>query len=224
MVVVGVDGSVLSPTVGGSEQIATLVQQALRPAGASGLRGGDRPGLLEAPERDASNIGAPAPDVVLNHLDGREVALSDFYEGTSLLLFWNPRCGYCLRMLPQLQALAEAWPSRLPRVVVVSTGEVPDIKEQAIPGRLLHNPNGLAMRAFGAGGTPMGVMVKEGELRSPSPAAGADAVLQPPVRGRFSPAQTALVTGLLLAVARAHMAPGDRTRHGAGEGASEAAP
>jgi hypothetical protein len=81
-------------------------------------------------------------------------------------------------MLPQLQALSK---DRLagsgPRVVVVSTGEVADVREQVIPMRVLHDPAGLAMRAFGAGGTPMGVLVEDGRLSSPV-VAGADAVLR----------------------------------------------
>ena len=59
----------------------------------------------------------------------------------------------------------------------MSTGEVVDIREQAIPEHVLHDPAGLAMRAFGAGGTPMGVLVEEGRVASPV-VAGADAVLR----------------------------------------------
>jgi thiol-disulfide isomerase/thioredoxin len=212
-VVVGADGSVLSPTVGGTEQIATLVQQAAA-YGAGGLRWRGPAQVPEEPERPASPLGAPAPDVVLHDLDGREVALSDFYRGTRLLLFWNPGCGYCRRMLPRLQGLGEGRPGSPPPVVVVSTGEVADIREQAIPGPLLHDPNGLAMQAFGARGTPMGVLVEEGEVASPV-VAGAEAVLQLLVEAEL--ASTNADGRDPGAVAGTHIATGDRMRNAAAE-------
>jgi thiol-disulfide isomerase/thioredoxin/uncharacterized membrane protein YphA (DoxX/SURF4 family) len=219
-VVVGVDGAVLSPTVGGSEQIATLVHQAAARSTA-GLRRREPARVAEVAERGASPVGAPAPDVVLHDLDGREVALSDFYGGTRLVLFWDPGCGYCRRMLPQLQALGEGGSGGPPRVIVVSTGEVADIREQAIPEPLLHDPRGLAMRAFGAGGTPMGVLVKEGEVAS-SVVAGADAVLR--LLSEAELGTNGNGDRALVGVARAHIVPSDRTRDDATQSAPGAAP
>jgi thiol-disulfide isomerase/thioredoxin/uncharacterized membrane protein YphA (DoxX/SURF4 family) len=178
-VVVSPEGVVLSPTVGGSEQIATLVRQAAAHTTA-GLRSREQvTATVTAAAREAvSRLGDPAADVTLTDLDGREAALADFYQGASLLLFWDPGCGFCRRMLPQLQALSKDRPTGSePQVVVVSTGELAAVREQVIPTRVLHDPGGLAMRAFGAGGTPMGVLVEDGRVAS-RVVAGADAVLR----------------------------------------------
>jgi peroxiredoxin len=39
-------------------------------------------------------VGDPAPHFVLNDLDGRPISLSDLHGSESVLLFWNPACGF----------------------------------------------------------------------------------------------------------------------------------
>jgi peroxiredoxin len=48
-------------------------------------------------------VGTPAPALRLPDLDGREVDLADFRGRETLVLFWNPGCGFCQRMLPDLK-------------------------------------------------------------------------------------------------------------------------
>ena len=59
-------------------------------------------------------VGEPAPEIELPSLDGGTIRLGDFGGEETLVLFWNPGCGFCQRMLEELKALESA-PRRAPR-------------------------------------------------------------------------------------------------------------
>jgi peroxiredoxin len=47
--------------------------------------------------------GERAPKVKLPDLEGKNVKLTDFRGKETLVLFWNPGCGFCEQMLPDLK-------------------------------------------------------------------------------------------------------------------------
>jgi uncharacterized membrane protein YphA (DoxX/SURF4 family)/peroxiredoxin len=182
-VVIGADGLIASPTVGGSEAITTLVAQATRPRlaarqgpSANGHQNGRAPHAAPSPQ-DTSRVGEPAPELGLANLDGERVALRDIYAQPTVVIFWNPGCGFCQRMLPDLKAFEDDPPSGAPRLLLISSGDAHRAREQGIRSTVLIDPESEAMGAFGAGGTPMGVLIEEGKFASPI-AAGADAVFE----------------------------------------------
>ncbi len=178
-VLIGADRVILTPTVGGSEAIGTLVAQATRPALAvarhAPASNGHRNGV--APPPDVSRVGEPAPDPVLTGLDGHRVALKELYRERTLAIFWNPGCGFCQQMLPELKAVEDDSPNGAPQLLVISAGDPDRVREQRLRSRVLLDPDGQAMRAFAARGTPMAVLVDDqGRIASPV-LAGAPAVL-----------------------------------------------
>jgi hypothetical protein len=93
-----------------------------------------------------------------------------------LLLFWNPDCGFCQQMLDDLKAW-EASPSPgAPKLLVVSTGSVENNRAMNLRSKVVLDPNFEAGPAFGAGGTPMAVLLDAKGLIASNVAAGADAV------------------------------------------------
>jgi peroxiredoxin len=176
-VVIGADGLIRSPTVGGIDAIRTLVAQAtaaplavVQVPSASGHADG-------VPPPDTSRVGQPAPELVLADLDGHRIALNDLYSERTLAIFWNPGCGFCQNMLDDLKAFEAHPPPDAPRLVVISSGDPEHTREHDLQSRVLIDPDGQAMGAFDAHGTPMGVMIESGRIASPV-AAGADAVLE----------------------------------------------
>jgi thiol-disulfide isomerase/thioredoxin len=174
-VIVSPLGLIESPLVGGVPAITTLVEQATRAA---------RPvpvappaGRPPSPPPPDPRVGQPAPDVVLTGLDGDSTSLADAIGERGLVLFWNPGCGFCQRMLPDLHAFEADPPPGAPPLVVVSAGEPERVRAQGIASPVLLDTDGAAARAFGAGGTPMGVLVADGRVAS-GVAAGAAAVLE----------------------------------------------
>ena len=189
-VLVSSEGKVASPVAGGEEGIRALLSYAV----------GERAQLPMQPHQPqaqgqpcpncgkvhagaptmpaARQIGEPAPEVKLADLEGTTVELEDFRGHETLVLFWNPGCGFCQQMLPEIKHWEENRPEGAPTLLFVSAGT-----EEANRGMDLTSPNVLdqnfaAGRAFGASGTPSAVLVDaEGKVAS-EVAVGVPAVME----------------------------------------------
>lgn len=163
-IMVDAAGRIASPVAAGAEAIRRLVEDVSRPT----LR--RPPGALA--------VGAPAPPLRLPELDGTSLDLTDRLGRSTILLFWNPGCGFCRQLLPELQAWAGRNPRPAADLVLVSTPEVEANRESGLPGPVLLDEGFAAGRAFGAGGTPSAVLVDAaGRVGAPL-AVGGEAVLQ----------------------------------------------
>jgi thiol-disulfide isomerase/thioredoxin len=90
-------------------------------------------------ELDAAT-GQPAPDLVLERLDGTAVRLDEFAGNVILLNLWASWCGPCVREMPELDRLQATFGARGVSVVHLSR-EDPEIIEtfiQALPTRATH--------------------------------------------------------------------------------------
>ena len=58
-------------------------------------------------KEDGLPLGSPAPDLALVGLDGEPVALVD-PDRETLLVFWNPACGFC-RSMHKRCSLRSGW-------------------------------------------------------------------------------------------------------------------
>ncbi len=139
--------------------------------------GNGRAGIAPSPQPARLKIDEPAPEFTLPDLIGKPVKLGDFRGSKTLLLFWNPGCGFCQRMLEDLKAW-EAKPQRgAPRVLVVSTGTVEANQALGLNSTVVLDEGFTVAPKFGATGTPMAVLVDaEGNIASEL-AAGAPGVL-----------------------------------------------
>ena len=161
-VLVGDDGTVASWLAAGSDWIESIVQLAL-----SGV--GRTPGLP---------VGAELPGLRAQTLEGDEIVLADAIERDSLLVFWNPTCGFCRSLHEDLLAFEETASEDAPALVVVSSGEPADLKEENFTSTVLLDPDWTVSAALGADGTPMAVLVSA-ERRIASPiVSGGPAVLE----------------------------------------------
>ena len=90
----------------------------------------------------------------------------------SLLVFWDPACGYCDAMRPQVEAVAAD--AAGPAVLVVSSA---DAQRTAIVAPVKHDAQGDLAGSLGVLGTPSAVLVApDGAVRSKL-VVGADAIL-----------------------------------------------
>ena len=188
-VIVESDGRVGSPVAGGPIAIESLVAQTV---------GAPRPELPMQPQQaqgepcpncgevHGSNgqaapaglkVGEPAPEVKLSDLEGKSVELKDFRGEDTLVLFWNPGCGFCQQMLPDLKEWETNPPEGAPNLLVVSDGAQEANREMNLRSPVVLDPQFSAGSAFGANGTPSAVLVdSEGKIASEL-AIGAPAVL-----------------------------------------------
>jgi thiol-disulfide isomerase/thioredoxin len=185
-VLVAPDGAIGSPVVGGAEAIRVLVSQVvaeraqlpIQPATQGQPCPNCGKGHAAAPTVPAAkNIGEPAPEVELPDLEGNTVELKNVSIEETLVLFWNPGCGFCQQMLDDLKAWEANPPKGAPKLLVVSTGTVEDNRAMGLRSTVVLDQGFSAGLAFGASGTPSAVLVdRKGRIAS-EVAVGAPAVL-----------------------------------------------
>lgn len=122
-------------------------------------------------------VGSPAPNLDLHDLDGERVSLVDPSGRETLVLFWNPDCGFCREMHEDLLDWERHASTEAPRVLVVSAGDEPSTRAEGFSSTVVLDREFSVGEPFGAGGTPMAVLIdRHGRIGSPL-AAGAEAVL-----------------------------------------------
>jgi peroxiredoxin/uncharacterized membrane protein YphA (DoxX/SURF4 family) len=133
-----------------------------------------RSGKLEA---GTLRAGETAPAFALPDLNGNLVSLTDFRRQRVLLLFWNPSCGFCEQMLPELKSWEAESRQGGPTLLVVSTGNIDENQALALSSPVLLDKTATIGPVFGIHGAPMAVLLDtEGKVAS-EVAVGAHAVL-----------------------------------------------
>jgi peroxiredoxin/uncharacterized membrane protein YphA (DoxX/SURF4 family) len=193
-VLVSPDGTIASPMAGGAESIRAFVAQAVAapanvpllpraPAPTPAQEGQPCPNcgkVHAAPPTVAAaeKIGEAAPEVKLPDLEGNTVELEHFRGEETLLLFWNPGCGFCQQMLPEIKQWEANRPEGAPKLLFVSAGTKEANKEMGLSSTVVLDQQFAVGRALGASGTPSAVLLDaEGKVAS-GLAVGAPAVLE----------------------------------------------
>lgn len=161
------DGTIGSSIAGGADAIASLVASSAKLP---------QPKQLAPPRRGARK-GDPAPAFSLNDLDGKAVRSEDFRGKPSLLLFWNPSCGFCQRMLEQLKEWEANPPSEAPQLILISSGTAEANRAMGLRSPVLLDQGFATGNAFGAGGTPSAILVDANGKIASEVAVGAPGVL-----------------------------------------------
>jgi peroxiredoxin/uncharacterized membrane protein YphA (DoxX/SURF4 family) len=166
-VVVNQEGMIATPVAAGSEAIRQLVTQ-VTDGGAKPTVPMARPGQANgSPSGAASKVGQAAPAVSLPDLSGKTVNLSDFKGSDTLVVFWNPGCGFCKRMTDEIKEWEAQAPKSAPKLLIVSTGTVEANKEMGFASTVVLDEGFSTGRSFGASGTPSAVLVdKNGKIAS----------------------------------------------------------
>jgi len=118
------------------------------------------------------------PSLELRDLKGGSMDLATLGGQRTLLLFWNPSCGFCQELLDDVKAWEKRRGQDDPRMVVVSGGSPKANREQGFASQVLLDARFAAGARFGAGGTPSAVIVDaEGRVAS-DVGVGAEAVMK----------------------------------------------
>jgi thiol-disulfide isomerase/thioredoxin len=146
------NGTIASHLAVGPDPIRALVDEATAPP----------------PLTVGQRIEAPRASL----LDSGTLDLATLRERT-LLLFWNPQCGFCQQMLPDVQR----WQRRGSgdAMFVISTGSLEGIRQQGFTSRVAVDPAFVIGRRFGVNGTPSALLIENGRVAS-DVAVGADAI------------------------------------------------
>ena len=169
-VLVRPDGTIGSGLVAGVDPIRALVTEA---------REGREPASERAAKtrvrRGAAGIGNDAPVIALQNLDGEVIRLADFAGHPTAVLFWNPGCGFCQRMLPDLKAWEENPPGNAPRLLIVSTGDTTANRTMGLRSPIVLDQGFAVGQSFGASGTPsVRIVGPDGKIASKLVVGGPD--------------------------------------------------
>jgi len=129
------------------------------------------------PAAPATKKGDKAPELNLKDLDGQQFSLANQTGKKTMLLFWNPGCGFCKRMADDLNGWMGNRPADAPEVVLVSTGTLEANRDLGVSAKTLLDEGFSAGRQFGAGGTPSAILIDESGKIASDVAVGAQAVL-----------------------------------------------
>ena len=169
-VLVSPEGTVASGVALGADDVVGLIEEAIDAPPATLIQVGR--------SEDGPAVGRPAPEIELEDLDGRPFSLLDLEGARVLVLFWDPACAFCARMLSDLAAWAADPPAGAPTLVVVSRGTVEANRALDLAATVLIEPDWTTSRAYGATGTPMGVLIDEEGRIASQIAAGAPAIFE----------------------------------------------
>ena len=153
-VLVQPDGTIGSGLAAGADNIRALVRRAKRRQAALKRRQ-----AADSPVRGLERIGKDAPLVELKNLDGEIVRLTDFAGQPTAVLFWNPGCGYCQRIVDDLKAWETNPRRHSPKLLVVSTGDVAANRKVGLASPTVLDSGFTVGGSFGASGTPSAVLV-----------------------------------------------------------------
>lgn len=139
-VLVAADGTIASTVAAGGIEIGSLVSDAVRDEEAPHLLPGD-----------------PANGVVMANGHGL-LSLADLQGAMTLLVFWDPWCGFCQRGLLQLLQWQDLIDGSGPRLLVAGQrdDQIAGLQGFKLVGADL---DGSVMRLFGGEGTPSAVLV-----------------------------------------------------------------
>ena len=180
------DSTIGSFLAQGADAIRALVAQAL----AASLPAPPRM-LAETPSRSGGNggggggsvqrvsvakVGELMPPLRFPDLSGKSVAFGKLRGRKTLLLFWNPGCGFCQQMLEDLRSWEANRPPDAPELLVISAGTIEANRAMNLRSRIVLDDSFSAGRAFGATGTPMAVLLDADGKVGSEVAAGAAAV------------------------------------------------
>jgi thiol-disulfide isomerase/thioredoxin len=172
------DGTIGSPAMGGADAIRQLVNH--KAWTAQGLAAfltamGQPP--APPPPAPALPVGSVAPVFTLPDANGNAVSTAGFNGSTTALLFWNPGCGFCQRMLPQLQEWELRKAPSAPRLVLVSGGTQDANRAMGLRATVLIDEGFAVGQKFGCRGTPSAVLIDANGKLASTLVVGAPAVL-----------------------------------------------
>lgn len=128
--------------------------------------------IAEGPEVGTQGTRLPLPT-----LDGDYLGLDDMRGERRVLLFFNPDCAFCQRMLPDLMEWEEEAGEAARRLLIVSAGSPDDNRAMGLRSRLVIDEGFTTGNDYGVTGTPSAIVIDEEGRVASQVATGADAVL-----------------------------------------------
>jgi peroxiredoxin len=123
------------------------------------------PAVAAAEPVEGLAVGTPLPGFRLPDTVGRLASLQDFRGKRLLLVHWNPQCGFCELIAPELASIQPALEKCQTELVLVSYGDVESnrrfAEQHGLTCRILHLDGAEPLEFFASLGTPVAYLVDE---------------------------------------------------------------
>jgi thiol-disulfide isomerase/thioredoxin len=139
-VLIRADGTIGSPVAAGAQAIRELLGQA----------------DLTKSITKRENIH----DLELLDLNGAPFKFNTLIGETLFLLFWNPGCGFCTAMVEDLRMWENAEHRSL-KLIMIASGSAEQNRALGLRSLVLLDSHFATAAAFGAGGTPSGIVISQ---------------------------------------------------------------
>jgi len=123
-------------------------------------------------------VGSRAPEFTIPDLDGKAFASVNFNGSGTVLLFWNPACGFCQKMLPEIKDWEAKKSVTAPQLILVSTGSIEANRSMGLESKILIDEKFTVGQMYGANGTPSGLLIDAHGKIASGLAIGAPALMQ----------------------------------------------
>ncbi len=163
----------------GDVQIRRLVERAIgRLASQAGsIQASSNPSHALVGPLGPLQVGDALPSMSMPTLDGEGFDTGELGGKASVLLFWNPTCGYCQRMVGDLKLWEANQTAESPRLIVISAGTEESTRAHGFSSTVVLDQGTEVGRMVGAHGTPAAVRIDDtGHIATPI-APGMSAVL-----------------------------------------------
>jgi AhpC/TSA family/DoxX len=168
-VLIGPDGSLLSPVILGTAGISSLVAGLSARAGTTTrARPRDDHGAGAQPLLPIRRLLPPAEQIVLRAVDGRAVGLQALLGPASLAVFVRPECIFSRRLIPELRELPARDAADAPGLVLICHGDPREMGLGELRLPVFADVSGAAGLALGATGTPAAVLTRSGRPVAPA--------------------------------------------------------
>jgi peroxiredoxin len=152
-ILINTNGLIASPLAIGSDAIVELVARTVsKNDGAK-----PAPGLLGI--QNGSRIGQQVPSFRLPDLEDSFIEGDDLKGLPTLLLFWNPNCGFCQRMLTELKECEQSRSESGLQVLMISTGSVEANRAMQLAARVCLDQRFTVGSGLGVTGTPSALLL-----------------------------------------------------------------
>ncbi len=111
------------------------------------------------PEMQKVSQLRPAPDFILQDINGEEVGLKDFKEKTVLLLFWATWCPHCKEEIPKLKDIYKNYKDKDFDILAISVDDNLEklkkfVEKNKIQYKVLFDKETAIARLYGVMGVP----------------------------------------------------------------------
>jgi peroxiredoxin len=171
------DGFIASPLAMGPDAITALVNRTIGGQRLIAAVPDGRSPPTQFLAKPPLKIGEKPPRLGLSDLNGQSIDFGNSEGSATLLLFWNPACGFCDAMLEELRTWEANRRPDAPRLLLVSAGASEENAAMGLRSQIALDQNFSVGQLFGATGTPSAVLLDSEAAVASDVAAGASNVM-----------------------------------------------